>query len=456
MQTASNEWQGQRRFFFLMTIATGVMLNPLNSSMISLALHQIQQDFHLSYATVSWLISSFYLSSAVAQPVMGRLGDQLGKKTIFLSGLILVLISSLMAPFASSFLFLIFARLVQSIGSSSIYPAGIGLIREHIQHRQATALAVISVFTSSAAALGPTIGGLLISWGNWPAIFLANLPVVAIGLLLGFFLFPSDQRSTSDKSQSFLRTFDLLGVLLFALSVALLLWFLLSIRQQIHLWAGALGLLFLLLFLWHERKIKERAFIDVRMFARLPRLTTVMLQYVLLNFFNYSLFFGLPSYFQDEMHFSVETSGLFMLFLSGFGTILALVAGRWVDRSGVRHPLLLSNCLMVVSGFLFVLWFVSAPLPGMLLILALVGISYGLGNVTLQAAMVQESPQDVIGTSSGLFQTARYMGSILSSVALGIVFSKQISPSEMHNLGWVLLIISLLSLLNGWSLYRKQ
>ncbi len=81
-------------------VASGTMLNPLNSSMISLALHSIQHEFHLSFTTVSWLISSFYLASAVARPVTGKLGDMLGRKKLFLIGLLLVAVSAVGAPFA--------------------------------------------------------------------------------------------------------------------------------------------------------------------------------------------------------------------------------------------------------------------------------------------------------------------------------------------------------------------
>lgn len=142
------------RVLFLTAVASGTMLNPLNSSMISLALHSIQHEFHLSFTTVSWLISSFYLASAVAQPVTGKLGDMLGRKKLFLIGLLLVAVSAVGAPFAPTFMTLLIMRLFQSIGSSAIYPSGVGLIRSNIQEKQASALAVLSIFASAMTALG--------------------------------------------------------------------------------------------------------------------------------------------------------------------------------------------------------------------------------------------------------------------------------------------------------------
>ena len=130
----------------LTAIAFGTMLNPLNSSMISLALHQIQHEFGLSFTTVSWLISTFYLASAVTQPVSGRIGDHvMSRRTLFLFGLVLVAVSAICAPFAPTFAVLIVIRLLQAIGSSAIYPSGVGLIRDHVKERQASALAVLSI-----------------------------------------------------------------------------------------------------------------------------------------------------------------------------------------------------------------------------------------------------------------------------------------------------------------------
>ena len=181
------------RGLFLSTVATGAMLNPLNSSMIALALYSIQKDFGLSYLTVSWLISSFYLASAVAQPVAGKLGDLIGRKKMFLGGLILVAISAVGAPLAPAFAVLIIMRLFQAVGSGSIYPAGMGMVRNHIRERQGAALGFIAVFMSAMAALGPTIGGVLIAWGGWEAIFLVNLPVLLFCFFLAWFVLPKDE-----------------------------------------------------------------------------------------------------------------------------------------------------------------------------------------------------------------------------------------------------------------------
>ncbi|MDP4524729.1 MFS transporter [Bacillus halotolerans] len=432
------------RAVFLTAVASGTMLNPLNSSMISLVLHSIQHEFHLSFTTVSWLISSFYLASAVAQPVTGKLGDLIGRKSLFLFGLILVAVSAIGAPFAPTFMTLLVMRLFQSVGSSAIYPSGVGLIRSHIHERQASALAVLSIFASAMTALGPTVGGFLIVWGGWPAIFIVNLPFIILSFLLGMYMFPKDQKK-GVGIRTVIRQLDVPGILLFAGGIILLLSFLLSFSTSPHASEGVIGVILLVAFVWRELKT-EKPFIDVRLFKTQRSLSAVYVQFILLNVFFYCLFFGLPSYFQDEMHLSVQTSGLFMLFMSGMSIVVSPITGKWIDRSGVIKPILAGALLMTAGAVLLTVFFISVPVLGKGLILSLLGIGYGLGNVALQAAMLKTSPSDMVGTTSGLFQTCRYLGSILSSVILGLLFGKEITAAHFDIMGMILIAVGALSL----------
>jgi MFS family permease len=434
------------RGLFLTAVASGTMLNPLNSSMISLALHSIQKDFHLSFTTVSWLISSFYLASAVAQPVSGKIGDILGSKKTFLIGLVLVSISAIGAPLSTSFSMLLIMRLFQSIGSGAIYPSGITLIRDHIHERQASALAVLSIFASAMVSLGPTLGGFLIVLGNWPAIFIVNFPFILLSFLLGWFVFPKDRKKESSNVKNILTQLDLLGIGLFTAGIVLLLWFLLSLETEIHFVAGMSGVGLLLLFIWWELR-RTTPFIDIRLFKLHPKLSWVYIQFIFLNIFFYCLFFGLPSYFQDEMQLNVQTSGILMLFMSGISIIVSPITGKWIDKTGVNNPILISSFLAIIGALAMTLFFIDAPYWGMGIILSLMGISYGIGNVVLQVAMLQESPKAIIGTTSGLFQTCRYLGSILSSIVLGMIFGENITREHLQQLGIVLILTGLISFL---------
>src|ERR1700694_5081455 len=106
-------------------VLAGSLLNPLNSSMLAVALVLLQAHFRVSLATASWLLSSFSLAAAVAQPLMGRFADLFGARRVFCSGLLLVGVSGALAPLAPGFGWLIAVRMVQALGTSAAYPAGL-------------------------------------------------------------------------------------------------------------------------------------------------------------------------------------------------------------------------------------------------------------------------------------------------------------------------------------------
>jgi MFS family permease len=436
------------RGLFLTAVATGAMLNPLNSSMIALALYHIQKDFGLSYLTVSWLISSFYLASAVAQPVAGKLGDLIGRKKMFLGGLILVAISAVGAPFAPAFAILVMMRLFQAVGSGSIYPSGMGMVRNHIHERQGAALGFIAVFMSAMAALGPTIGGILIAWGGWEAIFLVNLPVLLICFFLAWFVLPKDEVRKKLNLHELKQKMDLFGILLFSVGIVGLLLFLLSFKTTVNVGAGIIGVIFLLWFVRHELKTKV-PFIDIRIFRDNRKLSLVYLQYIVLNLIYYCLFFGLPGYFQDGLHLSVSSSGMLMLFVSGMGIITAPFIGRWIDKAGVNTPILTGNLLIVFGALLLWIFFNHVPVIVMVLIVSLIGAGCSFGNVTLQAAMLEASPVSMIGVSTGLYQMCRHLGSTLSAVALGLIFGNHFNPEHFTTLILVLMTAGVIIVLLG-------
>ncbi|MBX6353460.1 MAG: MFS transporter [Thermoflavifilum sp.] len=446
-----------RRGPLLVTIALGVLLNPLNSSMIAVALSRLEHVFHLSFTTASWLISAYYLASAIAQPVMGKVSDFVGRKKIFLVGLVLVAVSSFTASFAPSFGWLIAFRLIQSFGSGAIYPAGMGIVRNHITERQSQALAVMSVFASGAAAFGPSIGGFLVHYGDWPAIFWVNFPFVIASFLLALWTLPADpprhaRRQTHGGGfRELLRGIDIPGIILFSALIVCGLLFLLSLTGNVQWAAGVLAVVALAGFILLELR-SASPFIDLRMFGRNRGLTWVLLQFVTVNIIFYSIFFGMPQFLQEARGFNSQQTGLLMLAVAGFGVVMAPITGRWVARSGVRPPLLLAGICMTTGSILFWTIHERTPVWWLVICLAVLGVSNGFNNVGLQTALFRVTPKQIIGTASGLFQTSRYLGTILSSVLLGLFFGNHLDTPSLHALGTVLAVLGLLVIWMSWRL----
>jgi len=341
---------------------------------------------------------------------------------------------------------------VQSIGTSMMVAVGMAIVRIHITEKQATALSMLSIFLSGAAAIGPFIGGVIIHWWGWPAIFLVNIPFVVTSFLLAWKHIPKDDPSTTSvaRNMSFRKWFELIdasGVLLFTVGLVALLVGLLSAKSsgQIsfnNVIVGLIGFVGLGAFVRHELKAKV-PFIPLRTFAKYPAMTWINVEFMIVNLLFYSLFFGLPSYLQIVRHVSEFHTGMLMLSLGLCSLIASPIAGRWIDKSGPRPALLISGMLMTFGSVWIVTLDQTSPVISVCLALAAFGISNGLNSVAMQAALFRSSPKEIIGVASGIFNTSRYLGTILSSLLISIVMGDNFSFEGFRILGMILTLIAL-------------
>jgi MFS family permease len=423
-------------------VTVGTLLTPLNSSMVAVALVRLQHDFGVSVAAVTWLISGFYLASAVAQPLTGRLADRLGPRRVFLSGLLVVLAVGAVAPLAPGFAWLVGLRVVQALGASAAFPAGLAMIRAASPDGRAPAasLGAINIANSSSAALGPTLAGLLVTFAGWQAIFLVNVPVAAVGLLAGLRWLPRD-RPTATTGRELLLELDPWGVGLFAATVGGLLALLLQSPSSLLWPLLVLPLLAGALLVWWERRARS-PFLDVRMLAANPRLVRVYVQFAGVNLVFYSIFLALPLWLQQVRGLEPYQAGLLLLPVAALGVLVTPPAAWSIARSGPR-PVLVLGVLALLAGSLLLLLFGQAtPLWAIAAAETVFGMPSGLNTLALQSALYEAAPAAVIGTAGGLFQTCRYVGAIMSSVVIGLVFARGTSTAGLHVLAGVLVAVS--------------
>ncbi|SFE73359.1 MFS transporter [Alteribacillus iranensis] len=428
----------QKPWLLVLTIGLGTLLNPLNSSMIAVAVTRMQNEFALSFADASWLISIFYLFSAAGQPVMGKLSDMFGAKRLFLSGLLIVAAASILAPFSPSFSFLLGCRALQAIGSSTLFPAGMSLVRTYITEKQGRALALLSIFATTSAAFGPSIGGFLIASWDWPSIFLINFPFVILSFTLALFVLPG-----SKKGKANLKRIDVIGIILFIGTVTGLILFLLSMEEGLNLWALFTFGMGLTLFYIYERK-REEPFIDVLSLQSNGNITLIYIQFIIVNLIYYCYFFGLPAYFQQELAYSSDTTGLMMLALAGFSVFTAPLAGHLIDKYGSKLPLLIGSIVLLTGTALLLTYREDSSILWLLIIMAVIGMSSGFTNISTQTALYEHVDRKDTGSASGLFQTSRYLGAILSSSLLGVMFSQHVNTEQLHLIASICLVLCFL------------
>lgn len=422
----------------ILAVSLGVILNPLNTTMITVALPAIQKDFQLSATNVSWLMASYFIISAIFTPLFGKLSDIYGRKLIFLIGLSLVVVSSICAPLSPNLPVLLAMRGIQAIGTSALFPAGVGIIRNTIQNNQNRVIGTLAVFATTSAAFGPTIGGMLIQFGGWPVIFYVNLPILAIGIGLTILFIPKDQ-----KNKDISYNLDIIGILLFSLFITYWMVFLLGLEQGVEIITLIVAIVLTIAFYVYEKR-RDEPFINVHFFRKNLNVSLIFGQYILTTIIFFSMLLSFPTFIQIVLGESSRIAGIVMLSLSIFAMFTTPLATRWMERIGFRIPLLFSVLVGLMGVILLMTVNDFSPLLWIGVILAVIGISNGVQNIGLQNLLYTFIAPKETGLASGLFMTSRFIGNILASSIYGVVFATGMNGGNMRTMTIVLIVVAVL------------
>jgi MFS family permease len=423
-------------------IAFGIILNPLNTSMITVALPEIKNEFLLTSKDITWLIASYFIVCAIFLPLIGKMSDLYGRKKIFLSGLLLVSISSFAAPLSQNMPFLLGMRAIQAIGTSALYPAGMGIVRSYIEKNQNRVIGSLTVCATTSAAFGPTISGLLIQQGGWHVIFYVNFPIIIISAVLGFFYIPQDEKGPT-------KTFkwDGMGIIVFSCMISLWIYFLQTLKSGLSLWAliGSIALSFLFYYL-EKRKVEP--FIDVLFLKKNLNISLLFIQYIFATLIFFAMLLSIPMYLQSVFMLSSKLTGIIMLSLSIFSIISTPLATRWIEKSGYKIPLLTGVIIGVVGVVLLMTIDHSSPLYWIFIVLSIIGFSNGMLNIGLQTLLYSFVTKSETGTASGLFLMSRFIGNILASSVFGLMFATGVTDTNLKWMTVILIVVSVI-LLSG-------
>lgn len=432
---------GRFTWRFVAPVLIGPVLNPINTSMIAVALVPISRDLHVLTSEVVWLVAGLYLASAIAQPTMGKLADVFGPKKVYLVGLVVVIVAGILPNIWHDFTAVLVARVLIGIGTSAAYPSGMALIRDQSlrldRPTPPSLLSGISIAGQTTAAVGPVLGGLLIGAFGWQSIFLVNIPLAAIALVTTVLWVPSDAtRPARSGPAPTLRDIDPVGIALFAGTLAALLVFLLDLRVDM-LWLVGVTLVLAATLLWWSLRHRN-PFIDVRMLRRNAALSRTYLRMLLIYFGAYTMMYGFSQWVQGSAGYSADQAGWLQL---PTAVLAALTSVMVAKNRRLKLPLVLSGAIPLVGGLLLIVVHASSPLWFLLLIAALFGVPQGLASVSNQQAMYRQAPGEQLGTASGLSRTAVYLGSILSSAAIGLAFPHAPTDGGLHVLGIAIAVI---------------
>ncbi|MFF2807122.1 MFS transporter [Streptomyces sp. NPDC058000] len=419
----------------------GSILNPINSSMLAVALIPIGQAFGAPPSQTAWLVSALYLATAVGQPVIGRLVDSYGPRLLYLTGTALVGLAGLLGVLAPNLGVLVLSRVMLGFGTSAAYPASMFLLRAESDRTGLRSpsgiLAALSVCGQVIAVIGPTLGGLLISAGGWHLIFGINVPLSVACLVLGALHLP---RLSALKETSGVRPAqrtDVPGMALFAITLTSFMLFLMNPRATTW-YLPLIGLLAGVAFATRELRTSE-PFIDLRVLrGNAPLLATYGRQ-LLAYTTTYAFLYGFTQWLEEGRSLSAEAAGLVLLPMSATAVAVTAITGR---RAAVRGKLVVGSLVQLVGCAALLFADAASPLWLLAAIGAVIGIPQGLNGLANQNALYAQADPARMGSSAGLLRTFMYLGALAASAANAAFFRHGATTGGLHHLSWLLLAVA--------------
>ncbi|SFS78061.1 MFS transporter [Saccharopolyspora flava] len=422
---------------FVTSIAFGTVLQPLNSSMIAVALVGIRTEFAAG-TSVTWLVSALYLATAVAAPAMGRLADVFGPRRTSLAGFALVGLASAAAPFAPTVPALVACRVLIGIGTAAQYPCGVAMVRraaDRLRARSGNALASLAVCSQVSVALGPSLGGLLVGALGWSGVFWINVPLVVLGAAVMLRWGPADPPSPVGRGARAraLLSVDPVGMALFTVSLTALMFWLLSLSEDPQWWWLAIAVPAAAATAWWSLR-GEDPFLDVRLLGRSALSLTYLRTVVTYTAF-YCVFYGFPQWLEESRGLGPVGAGLVVLPISAVGVVATLTANRLQRNRSHWLSLTIGSAALCAGGALLLVPGASAPIPLLLVIAAVLGLPNGFNNMGNQRAMYAVAPAWAMGAASGLYRTSQYVGANLAAAVLVLTFGARPTDAGLHRMG---------------------
>lgn len=433
---------------FVTPMFMGSALNPINSSVIATALVSIAAAMGVSVGQTSILISSLYLTSAIAQPTAGRLAEEFGPRRVFLAGILIVLLGGFLGGVGQNMPTLVVARVLIGLGTSAGYPSAMLLIRRRaadvgLETPPSSVLGGLAIAGAATVALGPTIGGLLVGWFNWRAAFLVNLPVAGVALVMAVFWIAKDPDPVRGRSpRETIGRIDPAGVAAFGATMTALLVFLLSLPDPDWTPLGCAVALAVAMVWWELRA--GHPFFDVRLLVSNLPLTRTYVRNALTLLGTYVILYGLTQWIEAARGLSAYEAGLILIPMG----VLSAVSARVVSRRRSLGPPLIAAALFMLAGAVATLFLTShSPIAAIVAVTALFGLASGASNVTNQTALYKEAPAETVGTAAGLLRTFGYVGSIAASTITGVAFHAHVDDTGLRHVSLVMIGIAVVVLL---------
>lgn len=412
----------------LAALSLSMLLSSLGTSIANVGLPSMAHAFHASFQGVQWIVLAYLLAITTLVVGAGRLGDVLGRRRLLLAGLTLFTIASVLCGMAVTLGQLIAARAVQGVGAAIMMALTHAIISEAVPStRTGSAMGLLGTMSAVGTAVGPSIGGLLIAWLNWRALFLLNVPLGIAALVLAYRHLPDTSATlatASDAHGAPRSGLDVAGTTVLTLTLA-------AYAMAVTSGRGHFGLINVLLLLaaaagfgllLYVESVAASPLIHVSMFrdrvlrsslARNALVSTVMMSTLVVG----------PFYLSRSLALSATAVGFAMSVGPIVTALIGVPSGRIADRLGAPRMTLVGLAGIATGSLLLTTLPASLGLPGYLSAIAIMTASYGLFQTANNTVVMSGAGASRRGVTSGMLNLSRNLGLITGASVMGAAFA---------------------------------
>ena len=435
----------------LLVLTLGFFMILLDTTIVNIAIPDIEKSLNATFDQILWILNAYILVYAVLLITAGRMGDILGPKRLFITGLIIFTLSSAACGLAQNPGQLILFRVIQGIGGALLTPQTLSVITTIFPpERRGAAFGIWGAVGGVAAVIGPTLGGFLVTTASWRAIFYINVPIGIIAVLAAVFLMPeikSGRRHKLDipgvllaSTGLFLGVFALIEGQRFAwgaifnfatFSVGPTIWAPISIYSLL-----LFSVLFLVAFVLVELRVSEPV-LPLSLFRdrnySITNCISAGVSYAML-----SIFLPLTIFLQSILGFSAIHAGLTFVSMSLMALVVAPFAGRLTDKVNGKYVLMFgTGCFALGLALLIAVLSLSATSWTFVIPMAIAGIGMGFTFAPMITLAMRDVQPAMAGSASGFINTVRQVGQALGGAIGGAILGNAVAsqlPIQAHDL----------------------
>ncbi|HVA52318.1 MAG TPA: DHA2 family efflux MFS transporter permease subunit [Acidimicrobiales bacterium] len=415
----------RRRYAILAICSMSLLMVGLDVTIVNVALPSIGHSFHAPLSGLAWTIDAYTLVLASLLMLSGSTADRLGRRRTFVSGLAIFAAGSLLCSVAPNLGLLIVFRMVQAVGGSMLNPVAMSIITNTFTdaRERAQAIGVWAAVIGVSMALGPVLGGVLVSSVGWQSIFWVNVPVALVAVALALRFIPESKAPVA-------RRVDLPGQLLVILFLASLTYGIIEAPQSGWTSTSILGSLVvavasLVAFTFWERRTFE-PLVDLRFFRSIPFASATLIAVAAFAGLGGFLFLN-TIYLQNVRGLSPFHAGLDTLPMAVMVMLLPPVSGRILSRRGSRIPLLIAGVTLAASCLMLVDLGPTTSFTWLFGSYLVFGIGFGFVNAPITNTAVSGMPRAQAGVAAAIASTSRQIGATVGVAVVG-----SLAASSLH------------------------